>query len=210
MDPSARDDSSIAPGFLVASPKLDGGPFERAVILLVHHDSEGAMGYIVNKPVRVDFGTLIASVNEDLNDDILPMRFEQRVFFGGPVRTEQLWLLIRRGQPTASASAADAAFEGGDPTALDFETHWRLSSTGHVIERFAVNDTGEFIMPMLGYAGWGGGQLESEVEEGAWLMADFEEELLRSTPADACWERALEEIGVGPTAFLMMGSVGSA
>lgn len=208
LDP---DERSMAPCFLVASPKLDDSPFERAVILLVHHDEQGAMGYIVNKPVQVDFGTLIASVNEAIEDQILAERFEQTVFFGGPVRMEQLWVLFRRSAP--GPPARPLAFEGGSevhPANLHFGERWTLSAAGRIIERFALEPTDRFFMPMLGYAGWGAGQLEGELEDGSWLLADFDEALVRETPAADCWDRALKIIGVDPTAFLMMGKAGSA
>jgi putative transcriptional regulator len=218
------DTSSMAPAFLVASPKLDGSPFERAVILLVHHDSEGAMGYIVNKPVEVDFGTLIASVNEPLEDAILKERFEQTVYFGGPVRLEQLWVIFKHAHPGAEEGTERAAMPTVDeaigvsddgevliePPNLDFGDDWSLSASGRIIERFALEETDDFFMPMLGYTGWGGGQLESEIEEGSWLIADFDESLIHHTAPADCWDRALASLGVEPTAFLMMGKVGSA
>lgn len=206
MTSSSSDDDSMAPAFLVASPKLDGGPFERAVILLVHHDEEGAMGHIVNRPVDVDFGTLITGVNEELSDDILDEHYERPVYFGGPVRAEQLWLLVGRGldQPKPSEERRP---DRGD---VEVDERWRLISNGRIIEEYAVRRSDDVILPMLGYAGWGGGQLEGELEEGAWLIGEFDDRLLYETEADDRWERALEAIGVGPTAFLMMGSVGSA
>jgi putative transcriptional regulator len=228
MAGSTDDTTSIAPGFLVASPRLDGSPFERAVILLIHHDAQGTIGYIVNKPVQVDFGTLIASVNEPLEDAILEQHFEQTVYFGGPVRLEQLWVLFKNASPggsldapsgdqsdgMASAEEAIGVSEDGEvifePPNLEFGDHWSLSASGRVIESFAVHQTDDFFMPLLGYAGWGAGQLETEIEEGSWLVQDFDESLIFETePADR-WRHALEMLGVQPTAFLMMGKLGSA
>lgn len=208
MAGSIDNASSMAPGFLVASPKLDGSPFERAVILLVHHDEEGAMGQIINKPIEVDFGTLIASVNEEIEEAILPERFEQTVYFGGPVRMEQLWVLYKREGEGEPAGREPSEFI--EPADIDFADRWTLSASGHVIEDFALHDTDDYFMPVLGYAGWGAGQLEGELEEGSWLVADFDEALMRQTPPADCWKRALAAIGVEPTAFLMMGKMGSA
>ncbi|WP_168210594.1 YqgE/AlgH family protein [Persicimonas caeni] len=206
MAESTQNSSSMAPGFLVASPKLDGSPFERAVILLVHHDEEGAMGYIINKPLEVDFGTLIASVNEEIEEAILPERFEQTVYFGGPVRMEQLWVIFKH----EGEQARKAPFDSVEPADIDFAPDWTLSPSGRLIEGFALHETDDYIMPVLGYAGWGAGQLEGELEEGSWLVADFDEALIRQTAPADCWKRALAKIGVDPTAFLMMGKMGSA
>lgn len=204
--------SSMAPGFLIASPKLDGGPFERAVILLVHHDEEGAMGQIINKPIEVDFGTLIASVNEEIEEAILAERFEQTVYFGGPVRMEQLWVLYkhRAEQGREGEPDDDFPYDLIESEDIDFADQWTLTASGRVIEDFALHETDDYFMPVLGYAGWGAGQLESELEEGSWLVADFDEALLRQTAPADCWRRALAAIGVEPTAFLMMGKMGLA
>lgn len=198
--------TSMAPGYLVASPKLDGGPFERAVILLVHHDQHGAMGQIINKPVEVDFGTLIASVNEEIEDAILPERFDKTVYFGGPVRIEQLWVLFQHGQAGQQPRVGDFV----EPADLEVGEEWTLSASGRVIEDFALHETDDYFMPVLGYAGWGAGQLEKELEEGSWLVGDFDDALICQTHPNDCWDRALEQIGVGPTAFLMMGKMGTA
>ena len=208
MAGSNENASSMAPGFLVASPKLDGSAFERAVILLVHHDEQGAMGHIINKPIDVDFGTLLTSVNEDLEEAILPERYDRTVYFGGPVRMEQLWVLFDHADPTREAGWAEAGF--AEPANLEVGDAWTLSASGRVIESFALNDTDDYFMPVLGYAGWGAGQLEGELEDGSWLIADFDDALICQTPPQECWDRALAQIGVAPAAFLMMGKVGSA
>lgn len=234
MIQSTQNKRSMSPAFLVASPRLDGSPFERAVILLVHHDPSGAMGYIINKPVDVDFGTLISSVNTEIKPKILADRFEKAVFFGGPVRLEQLWVLYKRsdaelarpGSPGASTEPAPtvlpdafgAAFAGalsGTPHAVapreqPIGEHWALSASGKVIEEFAMGHSQDYFMPVLGYAGWGAGQLEDEIGEGSWLLADFDDALIfESNPFD-CWTNALNEIGIDPTTFMMMGEVGMA
>lgn len=206
-------DDSMAPAYLVASPKLDGSPFERAVILLVHHDERGAMGYIINKPVDVDFGTLIASVNEAIEPAILPERFDQTVYFGGPVRIEQLWVIYQHLPPSGPVEPSQPLPEIGpdlEPANLEFGGDWTLSASGRIIEDFALHPTDDYFMPVLGYAGWGAGQLEGELEEGSWLVADFDASFLTDCPPRDCWKRALAQIGVDPTAFLMMAKAGSA
>jgi putative transcriptional regulator len=237
MTRQTQHDSSMSPGFLVASPKLDGSPFERAVILLVHHDPRGAMGYIINKPVDVDFGTLIASVNTAIQPKILADRFEKTVYFGGPVRIEQLWVLYKHElgeepealqggaapsppEPAAHtvsesmqnmfSGALPAAQELLDPGELAISDRWALSASGRVIEDFAMGQADDYFMPVLGYAGWGAGQLEAEIGEGSWLLADFDDSLIFDGSPFDCWTRALDEIGIDPTTFLMMGKVGSA
>lgn len=227
---STQHERSMSPAFLVASPRLDGSPFERAVILLVHHDLSGAMGYIINKPVDVDFGTLISSVNTEIESKILADRFQKAVYFGGPVRLEQLWVLYKRSdaarpgpvavEPTPGIlpEAFGNAFAGGlsgmpqavAPRERFIDENWALSASGQVIEEFAMGHSEDYFMPVLGYAGWGAGQLEAEIGEGSWLLADFDDSLIFDSSPFDCWTRALDEIGVDPTIFMMVGKVGQA
>lgn len=208
---------SISPGFIIASPKLDGTPFERAVVVMVHHDEEGAMGFIVNKPLELDFGSLIESVNDDIASQILPECFEMPVHFGGPVRVEQLWLLFQRNiaemedeQDRLANQHLLSKLELPDDGALTFCDGWFLAASGEIIEGFAMGQQHGDYRPLIGYAGWGPGQLETEIEEGSWLMLDFDGDFLLDSLPDVHWDEALERLGVDPAAFLMMAKSGMA
>ena len=212
-DPIRSASDSISPGFLIASPRLDGTPFERAVVVMVHHDHEGAMGFIINKPLDLDFGSLIESVNDEIARQILPECFEMPVHFGGPVRVEQLWLIFQR-ELAASEKAVDRELlrqvQLPDDGALTFCEGWFLAAHGEIIEGFALGHQHGSYRPMIGYSGWGPGQLESEIEEGSWLLLDFDGDFLLDSLPSVHWDDALERLGVDPTAFLMMGKSGMA
>ena len=212
---STNDTSdSISPGFIIASPKLDGTPFERAVVVMVHHDEEGAMGFIVNKPLEINFGSLIESVNDDIARQILPECFEMPVHFGGPVRIEQLWLIFQRDLEDEEDQLANQRLlhklELPDDGALTFCDGWFLAASGELIEGFAMGQQHGEYRPLIGYAGWGAGQLESEIEEGSWLMLDFDGEFLLDSVPGVHWDDALSRLGVDPAAFLMMAKSGMA
>lgn len=196
----------IAPGFLIASPKLDDSPFERAVVAMVRHDGEGAMGFIVNKPVeleRVDFGTLLMNAHEAIADQIMESCFKVPLYFGGPVRMEQLWLIQ---QSVAGWEQGD--LETDDDGEIMFAERWHVLYAASAIEAVARGERLAPYRPFMGYAGWGPGQLEDEIEDGAWLLLSWEEALLFPEDAEVCWAQALERLGVDPMAFLMMGKVG--
>ncbi|MBA2663148.1 MAG: YqgE/AlgH family protein [Bradymonadaceae bacterium] len=209
--PTAR---SLSPGFLIASPKLDGSPFERAVVVIVHHDEEGAMGFIINKPLEIDFGSLIQSVNEDIARKVVPNSFDVHVYFGGPVRIEQLWLIFQEhlapgaGYTTRHSKQFLKSLE--DNSTLAFAEGWFLAASGDVIEGFALGLQEGNYRPFIGYSGWGPGQLEAEIEDGSWLILDFEEDLFFDSIPAYNWDQALNRLGVDPTAFLMMGKSGIA
>lgn len=203
------DGDSLAPGFLIAAPKLEGSPFERAVILMVHHDQQGAMGFIINKPVEIDFGSLLESANEPIDGTIADDSFHQTVLFGGPVRVEQLWVLFNEqgaGVPDSGAEIDDLE----QVARMAFHPDWVVAGSGAVIEEFATGEREGVYHPVIGYAGWGPGQLESEIEEGSWLAVDFEEQLLMETAPEDCWEAALDTVGLDPASFVMMADSGMA
>lgn len=205
---------SISPGYLVASPKLDGSPFERAVVAMVHHDDEGAMGFILNKPLEIDFGSLIQSVNEGIARDIVPQSFTIPVHFGGPVRIEQLWLIFQRSirgeESLESNRRLLKRLKEPDDGALTFSDGWFLAASSEIIEGFAVGEEAGEYRPFIGYAGWGPGQLEEEIDDGSWLLLDFEEDFFFDALPTLHWEDALQRLGVNATAFLMMGKAGMA
>jgi putative transcriptional regulator len=211
MEPTTDDGDSLAPGFLVASPKLEGSPFERAVILMVQHDDQGAMGFVINKPVEIDFGTLLESAEQPIAGTIAESTFQQDVLFGGPVRVEQLWVLFNdEGAGARDPGVEHQMGEFEQIAQLAFHRDWVLAGSGAIIEEFATGQRDQPFHPVIGYAGWGPRQLEGEIEEGSWLAIDFEETLIRDTAPEDCWEAALDTVGLDPASFMMMGDGGMA
>ena len=204
----------LSPGFLVASPRLDDTPFERAVIMMVEHDPEGAMGFIVNKPLELRFGSLMESVSEELGPAIERGHFEKPVHFGGPVRVEQLWLIFRRQLEGARWEPENQALmeklHRPDDSALAIDEEWFLAASGELIEGFATGKQSGPFRPFIGYTGWGPGQLESEIDEGSWLALDFDDRFLWEVKEEDQWERALERLGVDAWSFMMMSRGGEA
>lgn len=194
--------ASLAPGYLIASPKLDGSLFERAVIMMVHHDEEGAMGFIVNKPLDMDVGGLFASMDSAILDQIDPRCARVDVHFGGPVRMEQLWVLL------CEDSAEGLTFD--EDGTIVFGERWCVLAAAEDIERVMRGEHGAVCWPCLGYSGWGAGQLEEELADGSWLFLDFDEALVLDEAEDEQWSRALELLGVAPMAFMMMSGLAQA
>lgn len=200
-------DGSLSPGFLIASPKLDDSPFERAVIVMVHHNEQGAMGFIINKPLTIDLGSLLETAEETLPGEIDEGCFDASVHFGGPVRVEQLWLIYRGDEPHELSEDEIEQLE--DKGQLHFTDHWCLVADSRSIESFVYGTRTDPYRPYIGYTGWGPGQLEDEIEDGSWLFLDFQEDLVfGELEPDECWDEALARLGVNPMAFLMMAKAG--
>ena len=195
---------SLAPGFLVASPKLDGSFFERAVIAMVHHDATGAMGFVLNRPTDVDFGSVLEAVAID-SRLIAPGCYDVGVYLSGPVQVEQLWVMHREDMDEDGNSS-----ETESHSDLKFHQGWGISAASTSIESFALGHVSSTYRPFIGYAGWGPGQLEGEIGAGSWLAMDFVQEFVFGAPSGELWDTALDHMGVQPAAFLLMSSMGSA
>ncbi|HWV39101.1 MAG TPA: YqgE/AlgH family protein [Vulgatibacter sp.] len=173
---------SLAPSLLLAAPRLEDPNFERRVVLLGRHEEEGALGWVLN-------GDAVASVAEMLfAADLVPpgielpetLAFRRSARIGGPVHVESGWLLYRR----ASASFAGELSIGDEVAICSNQDAVRAIVKGEEPKDFRL---------VLGYAGWGPGQLESELKEGVWLPGPAQTSLIFDTQRAALWDAALQE-----------------
>lgn len=141
----AETDSLAAGSLLVASRGLLDPNFSHTVVLLVNYDENGAMGLIINRPTEVDLSQMVADM-EKVKEG------ENTVWVGGPVAHWQLVLLVR--------SAAE--LEGADRVLGDVH----FTGSREVLE--SVLESGKEFRAYAGYAGWGAGQLEGEIDRGGW------------------------------------------
>ena len=179
---------SAAPSLLLATPTLLDPNFFQTVLLLFHHSEEGAMGLVINRPTDQVLGELLDGTEFPIAD--LEERFtEQRVLVGGPVNTHAGWMI----------------FEGADETGQSIEVESGLDVTGSMdVFKAVLSDAGTTRMKFLvGYAGWGPGQLDSEMDAGAWLPAPLDRETLFETPYEDRWRRAFGSIGIDPSMWSM-------
>jgi len=141
---SEADDLS-AGGFLVASRDLLDPNFHQTVVLLLDYSEEGALGVIINRPTQVELDQMMSDLESAWEG-------AGTVWVGGPVAHWQMVLLIRS---TAALEGAERVFE---------DVHFTASRL--VLEQMLQSET-EF-RTYAGYAGWGAGQLEGEIERGSW------------------------------------------
>jgi putative transcriptional regulator len=158
---------------LVASPQLRDPNFQRAVVLLVQHNAQGALGIIVNREAPMRLGDVVADM-EGLN----PVRAIQPVLWGGPVE-RGVGFVVFRGE-------AAEGWDVGDGVAVSTSSQ-RLASL--------VAGGGEFLL-CLGYAGWGPGQLDREFEEGSWVYSENVSEVLFDTDVSDRYDLVLARNGL--------------
>ncbi len=163
------NEREIEPGFLiVASPSLLDPNFARTVVLIITHDDGGTFGVVLNRPLD---RTLV-----DVLPDVDPRGGSIPLFQGGPVQDDMLQVLTRH------AGSGRMILPG---VALGTELETLLDSAPE----------GDGLRGYVGYAGWGGGQLESETAEGAWIIAPARPEHVFDVPSDDLWVTVLRELG---------------
>lgn len=161
---------SLAGQLLLASPQLLDPNFARAVVFLIQHNQDGALGVVLNRPLRKTVQELWREVGST------PCNNHHPIYMGGPVPGPLMSLHTR--QTLAETEPASGVFFAAKKDHLD-----KLVMT---------DEPGCKIF--LGHAGWGSGQLENELQQGAWRTLDATAELVLSTD-DTLWERLLKQLG---------------
>lgn len=177
----ASDDVTLAGRLLIAMPGIDDPRFERAVIFLCAHSSDHAMGLTVNRPVD---GLTVPDLLVRLGIESSITMPDELVLFGGPVERERGFVL-------------HTADYDSSPATLPVSRDVSMTATRDVLEAMASqNRRPRRSVLALGYAGWGGGQLERELAENVWLTCEPDENLLFGDDHEHKWSRALAKIGV--------------
>lgn len=178
-------ETRLAPGLLLAMPQLVDPNFSRAVVLMVEHNEEGSFGLIINHPVELTAAELLESMGLHWKGEPDAM-----VWSGGPVQPNSGWILYE----PADDESMEPDPEGG---VLPVGPRLALSSSPEALRAMAESPPDNMRL-ILGYSGWGPGQLASEMARGSWLHADLDLELIFATPADEIWDRALRSLGIDP------------
>ena len=180
----AETTDSLAPGLLLAMPQLLDPNFHHAVILVTQHDEDGAIGFIVNRPLEVP----VAEVLKELGMKWGGAR-EATAWLGGPVTPESGWVLFEGGPV-------------GDPdTTSELDTGLRISPSIDCLRALSAKPPKNMRL-LLGYAGWGAGQLEEELVEGSWMFVPLSRELVFDTPPERMWVAAYDSLGVDPSSLI--------
>ena len=187
---------SLAPGLLVAAPSMLDPDFAEAVILLAESSEDGAVGFVLNRASPFSMKDLA----EDLSLALQAHQEGQAVYRGGPVSPERGWVLFRGDTLAVTAE---------DEHVFSVEGEIRIAATLEVLGKFLQPETEHPFRLLLGYAGWGPGQLEGEIQRGDWIPMELDEALVFEGDTAALWKKALDRLGLHPGAF-MVGPGGKA
>lgn len=177
-------DDPLAPALLVAMPQLLDPNFRRAVVLLLHHDAEFTFGLILNRPSEIAAENLCASLGIEWRGGGASL-----VDWGGPVQPNTGWVLL----------GDSLGGEVEDVTEVADGVHFAGSM--EPLKRIAADPPERFRL-FLGYAGWGAGQLEAELAQGAWIVAPLTARVVFEVEPDAMWDCVLRELGVDPATLV--------
>jgi putative transcriptional regulator len=179
MDAEFSTNGYLTGRLLVAMPQMRDTRFTRTVIYVCAHSADGAMGLVLNRLVgSITFPALLAQLgidSADLGDEI-------RVHFGGPVESGRGFVL----------HSAEYVLNG----TMMVDGGVALTASIDILKVIAGGLGPRRSLLALGYAGWGPGQLDSEIQANGWLCVPSDEQLVFGEDLDGKWERAIGKIGV--------------
>ena len=190
MAMSSNDDSTDLTGkLLIASPGMTDPRFANAVIFMCAHSEDGAMGLIVNMPApEIKIESLLAQLDVPVTGEVR----ETMIHFGGPVETGRGFVL----------HSQDYLSEQGTMTV---GSDFAMTASVEILQSLAHGKGPTRALLMLGYSGWGPGQLESEIVQNGWLVTEADPGIVfRDDGADK-WAEALRFAGIDPR---MLSAVG--
>ncbi len=188
MDPNSStllensSDGYLTGQLLIAMPGMGDPRFQKAVIYVCAHSDQGAMGLVVNKPMpSIDFAELLEQLDVEHEGAAVA---DLKVHFGGPVESGRGFVL----------HSTDFVDEG--TMLVDQEVG--LTATLDILRAIASGKGPDRHILALGYAGWGPGQLDTEITDNGWLFAPADQAILFDPDMSTKWERAISKLGINP------------
>lgn len=188
----AQHNLDLTGQFLISMPGMSDARFAQTVVFMCAHSDEAAMGLIVNKPVEdVELNTILEQLSITPKDT----ETDQSVYFGGPVETGRGFVL-------------HGADYSSPLETLECLPDVHMTATVDILEHIAQGQGPEKRLLLLGYAGWGPGQLEQEIAQNGWLTAPGDAKIIFDLPDAEKWQAAVASLGFDP--FALSGAAGRA
>ena len=162
-------------------PTMGDPRFFRSLIYVCVHNADGALGLIINKKMNsLSFSEILEQL--EITNVASTQNKTQDVYFGGPVETARGFILH------------STEYNSADTLVVDNEI--AMTASLEIIKELAAGTGPSNSLVALGYAGWGAGQLDNEIQENAWLSTDPDLDLIFNEFVDIKWDKALEKVGV--------------
>jgi putative transcriptional regulator len=159
-------------------PQMQDPNFARTVVLLCDYGPEGAFGLVLNRPTDVPATDMVRLDPPIVGGNDMPL------WIGGPVEPQRGWILL------------------GDEPHVEFKLirdGLYLSTSQTLLRQVLAARPAPRARVLAGYAGWGPGQLDEELAQSAWLMADIDLDIVFDIPAATMWETAIRRLGADPS-----------
>ncbi|MCY4031867.1 MAG: YqgE/AlgH family protein [Hyphomicrobiales bacterium] len=190
------DNTKLNGRLLIAMPQMQDTRFQRSVIYMCFHNTEGAFGLVINKQVEnLTFPILLKQLSITPSASDAEALLERPILLGGPVETGRGFVL----------HSSDYTCESATVRVSDDVS---LTGTTDALKAMAAHSPPKHALFALGYAGWGAGQLESEIQANGWLHCDADLELVFDNDLESKYARALDHLGVDIAA--LSGNFGNA
>jgi putative transcriptional regulator len=189
--PAVPEALTLTGQVLIAMPQMNDPRFNQSVIFVCAHTSDGAMGIILNRPLKKP---RFAELLRQLEIEPHPPSREIRLCTGGPVDNNRGFVL----------HSPDWVSDGS----LDVDGNHVLTASMDILQAIAEGGGPRQCLLALGYAGWGAGQLDEEILQNAWLNAPADDQLLFDADHHSKWQRALAKLRINPA--MLSGDAGHA
>lgn len=168
---------------LIAMPTLQDPLFKRSVIYICEHNSAGAMGIIINKPLDAyTVDTVIKNLKITLSNQNPSIQLNNPVFSGGPLLKDRGFILHTS--------------KKGFNSSINISETIMITTSQDILETLGTPSQPHNILIALGYSGWTKGQLEYELVENNWIIVPVNEKILFHTPIVFRWNEALKILGI--------------
>jgi len=165
---------------LLSMPQLQDPNFARTVVLLCEFSPDGAFGLVLNRPTTVAASEMVRLDPPVVGGNDMPL------LIGGPVEPQRGWILLGDEPQAEFKCIRDGLYLSTSPALLREVLETRPAPRARVL---------------AGYAGWGPGQLDEELAQSAWLLADVDLDIVFDVSAEAMWETAIRRLGADPSAL---------
>jgi putative transcriptional regulator len=180
---------------LLAMPNMGDPRFHKAVILICAHDEQGAMGLVLNHMLPgLNMQQLLSQLNLEEEITLEMDSNEAPVLSGGPVETARGFILH-----------SNDFFQ---EDTIQVNDNISVTGTVDALKEIANGKGPDKMLFILGYAGWSPGQLDDEIQQNAWLIAEPDIDLVFSTRSEQKWDKAIKNLGVDPA--MLSGVAGTA
>ena len=171
--------SSVKDHFLIATKKMNDDRFKKTVIIMLESDKDGAWGLVINKPMgSLPIAVLIDPLLNTLEEREKLYKVNIPVFWGGPVETKKIFILHSNEYQSSSTNNYGII---------------SISQDYDILFDIAKNKGPENSLVILGYSGWGDGQLEGEMERDHWILSDLDLNIIFDKDSSRKWKEAYKK-----------------